>query len=260
MKRKAILIEASNVLGLHDLPGARVDIKNWVNYLKSDLGGAWIDEEIVPLSKPDSGTVETHLKSAGDCYCFVVFSGHGSDGSVVLNEHWKNSGYSTGLLKPKSNKGTLLIDSCRGVQRALENTLTKTAFANERGHAVALHARSGRDVVFAASTEAAEHWLLNRAGKPIPARKVFEDALAASSSGTVEMYSCSTGQAAEEDPNAGGYYTTLLLQSSDLWLLTASAGSTHSTKNAHDYAAAYLPPQQTPEYKPAWLAFPFGVK
>ena len=46
MNRKAILIEASDVRGLKDLPGARVDIKNWKGYLKSLLGGTWTDTEI----------------------------------------------------------------------------------------------------------------------------------------------------------------------------------------------------------------------
>src|SRR2546423_6424093 len=108
MKRKAILIESSNVKGHTDLPGARVDIENWKNFLKSDLGGVWEDSEIVSLSKPYSADVERELKVDYDCYCFVAFSGHGNEGSVLLNEQW-DKGFPIASLNPKSSQGTLVV-------------------------------------------------------------------------------------------------------------------------------------------------------
>ncbi len=45
IKRVAIIIESSNVQGLADLPGARIDAANWRAFLMSDLGGAWNDHE-----------------------------------------------------------------------------------------------------------------------------------------------------------------------------------------------------------------------
>ena len=77
--------------------------------------------------------------------------------------------------------------------------------------------------------------------------------------GVVEMLACAKGQAADEDPSAGGYYTSLLMQSAELWDQRTIQPSTHSTKDAHDYAAAKLPSQQTPEYSPSWIDFPFAV-
>ena len=259
MKRKAILIEASNVTGLNDLPGARVDVANWKNFLTSDLGGAWEDSEIITLKKPDSSTVTQYLNVDADCYCFVAFSGHGSDGSVVLNDYWVNSGYPIASLKPKGNKGTLIIDSCRGQAEAMRYSFIKAAFANEAGHAVALNAHRGRSVQFASAKELSERLLLNRAGMVIKPRQKWEEAVKNSSVGTVEMLACSRGQAAGEDPQAGGYYTSLLMQSADLWQISGTTATIYSTKEAHDYAASKLPSQQTPEYKPLSLAFPFAV-
>ena len=74
------------------------------------------------------------------------------------------------------------------------------------------------------------------------------------------MLACSKGEAASENPSAGGYYTSLLLQSAQVWEGHEISPATHSTKDAHDYAARKLPSQQNPEYSPSWLVFPFAVK
>lgn len=259
MKRKAILIEASNVIGHTDLPGARVDIANWNDFLKSNLGGVWESSEIVILRKPSSGDVEQHLKVDSDCYCFVAFSGHGSEGSVLLNEHWSDKGFPINGMKPKSSQGTLIVDSCRGFAEAARySEITKVALANASGRAVALNASMGRSVEFAEANEISERLILNRAGLISRHRQYWEDALKKSPNGVVEMLACSKGQAAAESPTSGGYYTSLLLQSADLWQ-RIMAERIHTTKNAHDYAVGKLPVQQTPEYRPSHLAFPFAV-
>jgi hypothetical protein len=138
-------------------------------------------------------------------------------------------------------------------------SFTKAAFANESGHAVALNASEGRSVVFAASSRLSES-ILNRAGITTP-RQRWEDSVKNGSSGIVQMLACARGQAADEDPEAGGYYTSLLIQSADIWQFSGTSANIHTTKAAHDYAASKLPAQQqAPEYSPSWLAFPFAVK
>jgi hypothetical protein len=237
---------------------ARVDVANWKNFLKSDLGGAWKDSEIVSFSKPNSGEVETALKVESDCYTFVAFSGHGSEGSVVLNEHWIKNGYSIASLKPKGDKGTLIIDSCRGVS-VMENMSfgNKIAAINEsQGLVTASAALRGRATEFANATT-----ILNRAEQVQKHHAIWCADLTCCSNGIVEMLACAKGQAAQEDPTAGGYYTSLLLQSAELWQQSSTFAKVHSTKNAHDYAASMLPPkQQAPEYRPLSLKFPFAVK
>jgi len=74
------------------------------------------------------------------------------------------------------------------------------------------------------------------------------------------MLACAKGQTAGENPSAGGYYTSLLMQSAELWDKRSTHAGTHSTKDAHDYAVTKLPSQQTPEYSPTSLAFPFAVR
>lgn len=225
--------------------------------MKSDLGGAWSESEILTLSKPWTSDVANALEVTTDCYCFVAFSGHGSNGSVVLND--LNHSFPISSLKPKTNRATLIVDACRGVADpvALLANL-KVAMAKECiAKAVGVEALQGRATSF---SNAAEEYLMNRLLRTSNHRSRWENALNATPSGTVEMLACAKGQAAGESPSAGGFYTSLLMQSAELWAKRSMTPSLHSTKDAHDYAVTKLPAQQTPEYSPSWLEFPFAVK
>jgi len=256
MKRKAILIESSNVPGENDLPGARIDIENWVTFLKSDLGGAWSGSEITVLRKPFSKEVKEALDAASDAYCFVAFSGHGRDGSVVLNEHY--TAFPIIDLKPKGERGTLIVDSCRGSQDAERfyfGGSTVISVANEAiGESAALNASQGGITTFSRQNVVKKSSELNY--------HLFHwmNEMQNSSKGIVQMLSCAKGQAAGENPRSGGHYTSLLMKSADVWNRVYSGSKIHSTKDAHDYAAKLLPAQQTPEYSPSYLKFPFAVK
>ncbi len=252
MSRKAIIIESSNVVGESDLPGARVDQKNWINFLKSELGGAWEDSEIIPLTKPLSSVLEKHLEDHKDKYCFVAFSGHGCDGSIVLNDSFKS--FPISRLKPRGEKGSMVVDSCRGVEAATQYSFAAKQLlveGAERGRSVIANSRQGEITKFAAK----EGKLPKRFDHSVRWRRALLD----SKVGIVEMLACSKGEAAGENPKAGGFYTSLLLQSADLWQQAGGVGEIHSTRAAHDHAARKMPPQQTPEYKPQGLIFPFAV-
>ena len=259
MTRKAILIESSNVTGQTDLPGARADIQNWTKFLKSNLGGAWDDSEIVTFNKPLSTKVAEALSVSNDCYCFVSFSGHGSNGSVVLNEGFLEFPISS--LKPKTVRSTLIVDACRGVADPVTLLANlKVAMANESVvKAVAVDALQGRSVQFCSALEESLT-ILNRINRTASHRTRWDNALLASARGLVEMLACAKGQASGENASSGGYYTSLLMQSAQRWDQRSTQPGTHSTKEAHDYAAAKLPAQQTPEYSPYSLAFPFAVR
>jgi hypothetical protein len=257
MTRKAILIESSNVKDQTDLPGARVDILNWKSFLNSELGGSWLDSELEILNKPFPSQVDNALKVATDCYCFVAFSGHGCNGSVLLNEYYHNHPISA--LKPKSERGTLIVDACRGVADPVALFANvKVAMLNASlTKSVAVEALQGRSTVFCSAMDTSR--ILNRIQRTASNRSRWDSALNASLRGVVEMLACAKGQAAGENPSAGGYYTSLLMQSAELWDQRTIQPSTHSTKDAHDYAAAKLPSQQTPEYSPSWIDFLFAV-
>jgi hypothetical protein len=259
MKRKAVLIESSKVRGQNELPGARVDIQNWENFLLSDLGGAWKKSEIVILRHPYSTDVTREVDVSKDTYCFVAFSGHGSDGSVVLNDH--NSSFATAQFRPKGGLGTVVVDACRGIEEARPYVRAKSMVNELFEGPVLLNSRRGRETNFALANEMSADRLETLGYRPSQQRKYFDGALDKVSVGIVEMLACAKGQGAGEDPSAGGYYTSLLLQSAELWHAKYTQEKIHTTKNAHEHASSVLlQAQQAPEYTPAWLEFPFAVK
>lgn len=244
MKRKAILIEASNVQGEDVLPGAEKDVQNWVDFLKSPLGGNWDPTEILPAhNKPSKAAISGLLKTHQDCYCFVVFSGHGRDGSVVLNDHERKVPYND--LLPQGSKGTLIVDACRGVPwvsiKEGATAVANSSFSNRR-----IANLSAMDEM--ASTET--H------------KDVWLRALHDRTNGIVKMLSCSKGEDANENAEAGGYYTSLLMAGAKKWQDDDIAQEpVFSTLKAHDYAVENLPPQQNPQYFPdRTVFFPFAVK
>lgn len=258
VKRKAILIDASDVKGENDLPGARVDIDNWTRFLLSSLGGSWAADEIAPvLHKPLLGDVLRLLDANSDAYCFVAFSGHGSEGTVALNDHNKSCPVSA--LKPKGTRGAMVIDSCRGIDMAqpFSSSLSKSAgiLTERAGGVVMLNARDGSVTNFSRTDDArapmTEH---------VMSAARFKSALGASGAGIVSMLSCAKGEGAGEDPESGGYYTSALLDSAIAFYRDLNRKDLLTTKEAHDYAAALMPKQQNPEYSPISLSFPFAVK
>jgi len=244
MNRKAILIESSRVCNLDDLPGARKDIENWINFLQSNLGGAWNKSEIFEFHTPRSSQVETELRVNADCYSFVVFSGHGSDGSIVLNDILDD--YPIDDLIPTSHKKTVIIDSCRGPKQINAFSASTSIFANR----LIKESEAGVSLMP----------FLRKIDKHLHQEQWYS-ALKKSSIGTVMMLSCSKGQSADEDPSAGGYYTSLLLQGANNWKQCTSGSAVYWTDDAHSYAVKKLPPQQKPEYLPTHtnLSFPFAV-
>jgi len=257
MNRKAILIDASDVIGQTDLPGARVDIENWIRFLKSPLGGAWDDADVVRLHKPMSTDVTTLLETFSNRYCLVAFSGHGSNNSVVLNDY--NSSCPISILKPRGSKGTMIIDSCRGFEEAVSygslSGKSASVLAARSDRMVIANSREGRTTDFSA--------IRNRTmpmTESLQSAKGFLDALEASPSAIVSMLACAAGQAAGENPKSGGFYTSAILGGAYDFHGRSGTRPIFTTREAHDFAAALMPPQQNPEYSPKDRAFPFAIK
>lgn len=254
MNRFALIIESSNVKNQDDLPGARKDSSNWYHYLTSNAGGAWLRNEIIKITKPSLKEVSTYLTTHQQDYCFVAFSGHGYEmhftnssstqgvPCVCLNDDEQNVRLSS--LKPQGKYGTLISDSCRGYEtsRLKQSFSTKTAgdliLSEENTNQLSiLHRR----LWFRALEQCCDAY-----------------------SGVITMYSCSSGESADEDPNAGGLYTSLLISSSNNWY-DDEAENYHylTTLLVHDKAKTLMKkyaPQQTPEYYGAPRTFPFTVK
>lgn len=257
MQRKAIIIESSNIKGESYLPGAAVDALNWKDFLRSDLGGNWLDSEIESHSNPMGVTIQRILRAAasGD-YTFVVFSGHGSEGSVCLNdyEHY----FPIASLTPLSTKGTLILDTCRGSDGGERYSFPSMTKKSE----YIVIANSESRSVMTAMNERVENF--SNVQNVITPRSLWDRYLQKAAVGNAKMQSCSKGQSAGEDPNSGGYYTSLLMLSAKQWHQTAISMEQHTTHDAHSYARSHMPNGQRPEYtsSPAstFREFPFAVK
>lgn len=258
--RFAIIIESSNVRGQTDLPGARLDADNWIAFLESDLGGAWGKEELCRLSKPTSGTLRALVSQHFADYVFLAFSGHGSeDYNSILGKYVTNiclndneQAVAIDMIAP-SHLGTAVFDCCRGIEDGRRHTsLTNENLSNRS--TVSLNTKTALDEMI----------------KKIQRRKVIrniflKDIEQRAGRDVIRMYSCSRNEAADEDPGAGGYYTTLLLQGATDWSKAQNNNryyNIYTTKQAHDFACismARINPLQHPEYIPSWQSYPFAV-
>lgn len=251
MGRFAILIESSNVKGQNDLPGARTDVQSWVNFLQSYVGGAWSTSEIKILHKPQLSEVEVYLRIFANDYCFVVFSGHGCEHNkkqyVCLNDN--ETAVCLDSLRPRGRYGTLISDTCRGVVSAMQRNASQRSFA--MADTLSLSESANRSFV--------EERL--RLHQSLWTKKL--DEYCKNSQGIVTMYSCSTGQSAGEDANAGGLYTSLLIKFAEFWYSSAIQNSCRSTYEIHQDAMKWMrenSPQQIPEYIRYPWQYPFAVR
>lgn len=250
--KAALLIEASNVKGHLHIPGAKKDVENWQMYLGSDIGGLW--SKIETRSKPRKKEVLDYLNQLSffHQYVFVAFSGHGYHDPkknrtvILLND---DEEMDVAELQPAVNS-TLVVDACRGVEAATVGTGRLVRAAN-----------------LVALSESATRMQKSAVTRPSPEAyaRLFDSTVQKYTGNTV-MYSCSVGEAADEDPNNGGVYTTALIRSSLAWHEGAqSTPSVLSSYHAHQAAKEVLVNQkadQKPEYKFTGTAlnFPLAVK
>lgn len=268
IKRFAIIIESGDVRGLRDLPGARQDAENWRSFLKSNLGGAWIDnDEIYVVNKPKTCSVQALLRQHADGYVFLAFSGHGFEEynsslgkfvpKICLNDDEQS--VDVDKIIPASF-GTAIFDSCRGV----ENARAHISIANE---AIALN----KTISFSQkiAMDSALRMLNASSTNRQTIKQLFLRKLASKQMhDVVRMYSCGWDESAEDfegDANAGGYYTTFLMRSAEAWQeerRNTQYYDVYSTKQAHDSACEIMRevrPQQNPEYTPVWQSYPFAI-
>ena len=252
MNRFALIFFASNIKGQVKLPGAKRDAELWYNYLRSNCGGSWQRSEIFVKENPSYTQIDTLLEEHKDDYCFVAFSGHGCEIKQSIRDEkgvptvcLNNDEQTVPLfhLKPKGQYGTLISDSCRGYEimekkaSGFSNRSDKQAFCIESiNYLSCLH-------------QAKWFQALNHCCN--------------TSGGVLTMYSCATGQSAEEDPDAGGLYTSLLINSANKWYSSAKGDTFFTTWGAHINTIRLMrsySPQQTPEYLEYPIRFPFAIK
>lgn len=272
MNRKAIIIESSQVEGLDDLNGARKDAENWNNFLLSNLGGAWSSRDIVVLNTPLMSDVLSHISESSVDYLFVAFSGHGGivDGKEVIC--LKNGDYPICLLKKlicdRCPKATLVLDCCRSEDENVDVQVERSVPQFEsQGRARSTH----HDGPVYCRTGAHHFGEIIDEDFSTPSiqmssfASVWLDSLNNCSEGLVTMWACSRGQSAGEDSSEmskkGGYFTTALIKAALNWnRITGTLHLIYKTADAFADSLQFIhDPQQTPEYEPEWLSYPFAV-
>lgn len=204
--RQAILIESSILASHPTLAGARADAANLGSFLLEDHAGAWEQDEIALLHNPSVADVRSVLREAATKdYVFLAFSGHGyhvrgrslEEDRICLGS---TEEMAVSELNPGTARFTCLIDTCRKVEAA----------------PLVLEARK-----FANAAKALKYDYRWRC------RQLFDDALSNSERGTISLFSCDLDEAAGETKE-GGYFTSSLLDSANVWKDSLSGGLSSS--------------------------------
>jgi hypothetical protein len=197
MRRIALLIGApgwENQTGF--LPGVKLDIINYQNFLLSPTGGAWqMSEIVVPPLNPHLNSLLNFIGTLQADYVVVIFSGHGSvdmnTGQQLVNVNPRQV-VEMRYLVPAAPKGLVLVDACRVYQGA------------------GLSGLFGEDYQSFSSVLS-----------PVVARQYYEQQVAACVPGWTTLYACQPGQTSQDTSN-GGNFSSMLLNSVNAWVHTPS--------------------------------------
>lgn len=173
--------------------GVSRDLVSYPEFLRSPIGGAWRDSEITVLLRPNVHTVRTQIQHLRDAdYSLVIFTGHGHTDpgtrSTILS---LKRGHEIDSLELRRGapKHTLILDCCR--ELAGPRIATDAALREER------IAKAGLDSA--------------------KCRRAFEAFLNDCSPGLVVLHACRLDELANDDPAAGGYYSSSLLAATREW-------------------------------------------
>lgn len=137
INRRQLVIIANNGSSTGNfLPGVQEDVENYLDFFRSNEGGAWDDSEIVPKH---CGWTESDLighlsncKTLGIDYCLIVFTGHGyfCNNSPVFE---LSSGNEVSLEKIKQAvwdcRCLMIADSCQKIHSVSENLMLSKSFS-----------------------------------------------------------------------------------------------------------------------------------
>ncbi len=245
MSRRAILIEASKVKGQKEIPGARVDVANYSEFLQSPFGGGWNASEITILSHPTKSNLLAQIAAAKyDDYSFVTFSGHGyhikgrdlDESRILIND---TEEVSVETLNPGSSRSLIIADTCRNVT-VLEEEVKQFSRALMEARAKLNPSKEG-------------------------CRKLFDEVLAGTEKGAAFMYSCNLNESAGESSSRGGYFSRFQLDVGEQWgerqSQRASLTCFQSFSAASELTISKSKGQQHPQYECGRRTshFPFAV-
>jgi hypothetical protein len=212
MERRALIIFCDNTES-GSLSGPYRDYINFKNFLTSNLGGDWEEDEILPLRNPTKREVFDSIINFldGADYTFTIFSGHGfmdRPGGKQFVELLDDS-ISILQLRTSAKRQTLIIDACRGFESD-HRTEQKTFGDIYEGFA-----------------------------GPTSTRVIFDKAVMAAEQGLTVLYAASENETALDTPS-GAAYLLSLLEVANGWSTSNEVDHIIALKNIHLRASKYL--------------------
>lgn len=188
MKRKALII--GNTRGE---TGVGVDVKGYLQFLKSDIGGAWEAQEVCVSLDPMRSEILQLLESyrrQGLDYFMLIFAGHGGFsrqyGETVM-ELSKPNGIAQDLRESETLNIAVrqlnILDCCRSYY---DEPMIKRGF----------------EMINAGRVDTSMR---------MRARMLYDKQLQNSCTGTYSLYACSIGESAEGYSDKGGVFSSALL-------------------------------------------------
>lgn len=213
MNRKALIIYCTNTES-GKLIGTDKDNDNIQEFLKSDVGGQWKNDEVIPLRNPTAHEIEQCLAEEFENvdYSFIVFSGHGGIDEVSSQDYLevKDCDIPISKLFSSAPKQTLIIDACRGYYSRVADSLQK-CFSN-----------------------------LNEESSIYPkTRFIFDEVVNQAEEGLTILYSASENQSSMAT-NIGSAYIYSLLSICKEWERNCTNNNVLDLKDAHELACKYL--------------------
>jgi hypothetical protein len=245
MKRRALIIGNPGTRGTDSfLPGVEVDVKRYVDFLTSPLGGAWFGTEIEKLIQPSAAVAQAAvLKLVSFDFSIVVFSGHGwhsKPDDMTYCDLKDDVSIPCSMLRVKGSRQLVIVDCCRA---PLEKALTESTLI-----------KSAKEAFLSANQ----------------CRTFYDEAIMKCPIGSTILYAASIGEYAGDDSQRGGVYSHHLMRAVSSW---AASNPTNLQTNAdiiscvgaHDTASARVVNvtggQQTPacEKPRTGPYYPLGV-
>jgi hypothetical protein len=189
MKRKCILVGYPGEIGKKGYcEGVLKDFINYQRFLSSPLGGAWKNEEIIPLQTKSKSEVLTHIRGIkNDEYLLFIFCGHG-----YFNENIKQTVIQLNSSEEISENDVMIaafsrlyiFDCCRKTiaQMNEDSALFEEAIAKT------------------AST-------LNG----VDCRRYYDDQIMKCQGQTTKTFGCDITEESGDDSRFGGYYSSALI-------------------------------------------------
>ncbi|QWA30540.1 caspase family protein [Pseudomonas sp. RC3H12] len=211
ISRKAILIGAPSVPKF--LQGVLHDLEDMKDFLCSDAGGAWRENEIVTLIDQPGHVVMEHVRAAKDVdYVFILCAGHGehhssgTDSSTVICLT-ETEDLAIDLINPRNKRHFVVVDVCRDLVPVQE--ISKAVLK------AAMESYSAED--------------------KFDYRTAFDSAVMDCPEGRIVAYSCSVDQSAGET-NRGGMFTQSLIASHEYFSPNSGSHGLVTVEQAFEWA------------------------